>query len=869
MVHKKQNSLDLALAYIAKHPTRKIFPIKRGAKTPPLIQNNLVDASNDPVQITAWHTKNPGCNWGLALKASWIIVIDVDRKAGKHGQETFDTHTAEHEGGFPITETVSTPSGGLHYYYEGEHTFALGTNGFGLDIDSPNYVLIPGCTLADGTKYEDVTADGAAIVPAPAWFKNYLSAKPKSAKAGAEPIADLDKPEQIASMIEWLKYDAPDAIEGRGGDITTVKVAMRLRDEGISQTKAFELMSKHYNTVGTCDPLWDYAALETKVRNGFEYASLKAPGELTEEGQNNPDVQAKAATEAVAEFAVDPVPEIVHAPDVQARIADQKQDRKHLAKRARRKIKLDMSDPVRMIIETQNALIVDTAHDPLFRRGPSVVRLNQNVSDDDAENTPKGLRRRRGALTIREVEIDYLVTRIAQSIDYYKPELQKAPSTGKVGRPKKGSTPAAPAAPIWVDVSVQCPRSLINQLLAAETLHKLPWLEAIIEAPTLNADGTILSKPGYDPKNALYFDMRSMLKMPSFKEKPDIEDAKRGLEVLKDLLNEFAFADDISRSVALAAILTALVRTMLTIAPVFLIDAPGQSNGKTLLADIIGMIATGRGTGASQWANTTEEQRKAIGTILVAGDSVVNFDNITMPIGGPSLCGVLTSTNFKDRLLGEHTQISLPTFVTWLFTGNNMTIKDDMATRAMRCRLDAKCEFPDQRSFERKDLLGHAAEHRAELVHAALTVVQAYILAGKPKPEGGGSKGRFGGWGDYIADALVWCGEPNPTDSRESIVAEDPVRIYRGELLQTWVEAFGHKWATAGMIELSAVGTFIDELEPGNAHVSKIHIWSKLKPFEDQIIGGMILQRIKGDNKRHKSQWRVQHSPDNQPKPWE
>jgi hypothetical protein len=155
-------------------------------------------------------------------------------------------------------------------------------------------------------------------------------------------------------------------------------------------------------------------------------------------------------------------------------------------------------------------------------------------------------------------------------------------------------------------------------------------------------------------------------------------------------------------------------------------------------------------------------------------------------------------------------------------------------------------------------LLGYAAEHRAELVHAGLTVVQAYILAGKPKPASGGSKSRFGDWGDIIADALVWCGEPNPILSREGIIDEDPVRAYRGELLRAWMVKFGHELVEASEIEHSPVGTVIDELEPGNAHVSKIHIWSRLKPFEDQIIDEMVLKRIAGDKNRHRStQWRV------------
>jgi hypothetical protein len=62
--------------------------------------------------------------------------------------------------GWPATEMTTTPSGGFHMVYEGwadashpAHIMALGENGIGKDIDSPNYTLIPGCTFDDGTSY--------------------------------------------------------------------------------------------------------------------------------------------------------------------------------------------------------------------------------------------------------------------------------------------------------------------------------------------------------------------------------------------------------------------------------------------------------------------------------------------------------------------------------------------------------------------------------------------------------------------------------------------------------------------------------------------------------------------------------------------
>src|SRR5581483_8879289 len=123
MVKVNDSTIEFALDYIDCHPRRCIFPIKAGAKSPPLIADNLAKASNDPEQIKAWHTKWPGCNWGVALKMSRVIVADVDCKPGKRGRETYDELDRQY--GWPATETVETPSGGLHLYYDGEHVFAL------------------------------------------------------------------------------------------------------------------------------------------------------------------------------------------------------------------------------------------------------------------------------------------------------------------------------------------------------------------------------------------------------------------------------------------------------------------------------------------------------------------------------------------------------------------------------------------------------------------------------------------------------------------------------------------------------------------------------------------------------------------------
>ncbi len=289
-----KSTLDLALDYLVAHPNRFIFPVKRLSKSPPLVSDNLRKASDDPEQIRRWHKKYPGCNWALALAMSGLICADVDTRAGKNGAETFTL--LDLLWGWPATETTRTPSGGLHHLYRGEHVFAIGERGFGTDLDSPNYIIIPGCKTADG---EYVALDSIACADAPDWFYQILATRSAPAQS-QEPAVDWDLPENVEWAIDYLSNDAPPSIEGRSGEKTTFDVAGVLKDHGISEHTALELMAAHYNVAGKCKPLWQMGdcavqdSLPVKVHNAYTYKTAVQPGAAT----------------AAAEFADDPPPEL-------------------------------------------------------------------------------------------------------------------------------------------------------------------------------------------------------------------------------------------------------------------------------------------------------------------------------------------------------------------------------------------------------------------------------------------------------------------------------------------------------------------------------------------------------------------------------
>lgn len=87
------------------------------------------------------------------------------------------------------------------------------------------------------------------------------------------PIGEVDTASAIAKAIDYLTHNAPEAIEGAGGDETTYKVAARLRDFGLSIPVAFDLLAEHWNEAGKAIPPWPADELRQKVDNAFAYAT--------------------------------------------------------------------------------------------------------------------------------------------------------------------------------------------------------------------------------------------------------------------------------------------------------------------------------------------------------------------------------------------------------------------------------------------------------------------------------------------------------------------------------------------------------------------------------------------------------------------
>ncbi len=409
-------------------------------------------------------------------------------------------------------------------------------------------------------------------------------------------------------------------------------------------------------------------------------------------------------------------------------------------------------------------------------------------------------------------------------------------------------------------VKVDCPSKVAVTLLSAHGSWKLPALLGVVEAPTLRPDGSCLDRPGYDPATTLYAEFSGM-EFPPLLDRPTRENALAALEYILSFISRFPFVAESDRATIVAVILTALIRRMLRTAPLFALRATTMSAGKTLLADVVSIIATGRSCAVmTQGKDETEDQKRML-SLLIGGDLVVNIDNVERPLGGADLCAVLTEEMYQSRLLGASKMVKVPTRTLFIATGNNLVIEGDLISRVGVCDLDPKVERAEQREFE-GNLREEILKNRAMLVRAGLTILRAYRVAGRPKVKIS-AFGRFEQWSMDVRASLVWLGMDDPLLGVERLRDQDPVQSRLRAILHTWWEALRDQPTSVGELMRTAKGgadglrEAIEEAvgtQHGSVSAQSLGIY--LRKFANRIVDGMRL--VRHDQLRGVARWRVE-----------
>jgi hypothetical protein len=338
-------------------------------------------------------------------------------------------------------------------------------------------------------------------------------------------------------------------------------------------------------------------------------------------------------------------------------------------------------------------------------------------------------------------------------------------------------------------VRVDPPARHASVLFDSTSYPHLPVLNGLARQPYLRSDGSQMTAAGYDSVTGLFgvFDAREF----SVPDMPTRAQAEAALALLKDLLGEFSFANASDLAAALTAILTATIRPSLAHAPMFHARAHMVGSGKSYLCEVVTAFATPQRGTPTTFPTDDEECRKMLLAELLRAPAVVEFDNLTGNLlAHNSLCTVLTSEFMSGRILGVSKTATVSTRTLFLSSGNNVGPVQDMTRRCISIRLDPGCETPAARNFTRPDLVREVLGERGHYVSAALTIVRAWIVAGRPKTACRSLAG-YGDWSDLCRQPLLWLNCADPSVSVFEAMSEDPDRETLDRLLTAWQSVFG------------------------------------------------------------------------------
>jgi hypothetical protein len=374
----------------------------------------------------------------------------------------------------------------------------------------------------------------------------------------------------------------------------------------------------------------------------------------------------------------------------------------------------------------------------------------------------------------------------------------------------------------WVPADY--PLEYVNVLLARGDRFKFPVLNAVITTPVVLGNGRIIQAPGYDEPTGLYYDPLGV-EFPTVLQHPTPDEARAALNMLKKPLAEYPFKvrpdngdtkdKNLALSVALSYLVTITNRPAYPQVPGHAFSGNNAGVGKGKLVTVGSIMAIGSAPGVIRQGERDEEFEKGLATRMLAGVTHIAIDNVDRVLKGNLLDQCISEERINIRAFGKLEGLDVLNTYTVTATGQNLIFTKDAVRRWLQGDIESPYERPELVRFN-FDPVAYARDHRPVLVVAALTVIKAYIEAGRPLKLG--PLGSFEKWSDDVRAALVWLGEPDPIGSMVVIRANDPKKNLEARFIELWSEQYGDKPKTIAEVTKEVHMFYENRREPGEEH---------------------------------------------------
>ncbi len=418
-----------------------------------------------------------------------------------------------------------------------------------------------------------------------------------------------------------------------------------------------------------------------------------------------------------------------------------------------------------------------------------------------------------------------------------KGRLDRSANFMKWSRDRKRLVPARP------------PTDVVEDMLALEL--PLPPLSGIAGAPVFDESWTLVDAPGYQPSTRLFYDPNGC-SPPPVQDAPSDDDVGRARSLLlEEWLDDFPFVENSSRSHAVAALLSRVLRNRIDgPTPLFAVDAPTAGSGKTLLVESVGLVATGSSPAAMSLPRRDEELRKQITSSLLGGAPIVLLDNVTHTLESGVLAAALTSRTWSDRLLGKSETVSVPNNCLWIATGNNLDFGSEIARRTAWIRLDPKVDRPWERSgFKHYPLGAWVVENRGRLLWALFILVRHWLAAGSPLWQGR-PLGSFESWCRVVGGILDSAGIPGFLENRPELYrhVDQESEEWRAFVQAWWSVHRDHRVKAAELLPLVKEHDLVPSLfasarDGTNDRAMSLRLGKALSARRDRAFGDIFIRK--------------------------
>jgi putative DNA primase/helicase len=770
----------------------------------PRLAHGVKAASSDPDTVAALWTRYPDSNIGVATGGSiGLVVLDID---GPEGEASLAALEAEH-GSLPPTAKPETGKGWhLWYYCAADDPPVPSRVGLrpGLDIRGEGgYVVAPPSRHVSGKIYTWMDTRPLARLP-PCLVE--LGARRASRPAEGAPQGTLD---QAAAAVS-----APPAYSD--AEVARIRAALAWipadnRDIWFRVGAALHWLSQSPGwDADVTRPIW--AEWSRKAPDKFDPETQANTWENYSRGYAGPPATLATIFHLAKERGWRPQEGEPDAEDAEGN-------------RGLPTIKIEGGSLSRNATEGEDALIA--AGVEIYRRREDLVRpVIEKVKAAHGRHTyvPQ-------LVPVDEV---YLRDRLCQTARWQKYSV----------RDGRGH-------------DVNPPFEIAATILARRGEWRLRPVTAVLSTPTMRPDGSILSQSGYDPETR--FILLGPPQIPDIE--PTRENAHAALALLDSLLDEYPFVDQESRSVALSALITPIVRGAFPVAPMHVISSPVAGSGKSYLLDTVAAIAIGHVMPVMAAGKTEEETEKRLGAALMVSQPLISIDNVNGMLGGDCLCQAVEREIVKIRVLGQSKLIQVePRGTTFFATGNNIAIHGDMTRRAIRSTLDPKREHPEMRQFKGNPV-ATVLDNGGRYIAAAFCLVRAYWAAGRPNPAP--KLASFEAWSDTVRSALIWLGRADPCATMATVSADDPEQMILVEVLTTWSRVIGTGYSRR--LTMAKLLALINEQDGGQnlrhpelravllataprSGLDPQALGSWLRKYKGRIVGNLYLRNRRTEN---------------------